>query len=305
MTNGTTASPTRLLVALDGSRLAETVLPLARTLAVALGAQVALLHVLEQQPPATVHGEPHLTTLVNAETYLAQVAERLRSAGLTVTTHVHPNPQRDVAASIAAHASEMNADMIVLCAHGQGGIREWLVGRIPQQVAALAGRPVLIVPAPTEGDLSSVSRIVLPVDQTGEALVALPLAQRLASACHAELVLITVVPTPSTMPGDAGAATVFLPRTAASLLDWAEDQARATLQQLATELRAAGLAVTTEVRRGDPARELVQAIVAQRADLVVMATHARAGLEGLLAGSVAPRVTALVPCPMLLVPIRQ
>jgi len=304
MTNGTTASPTRLLVALDGSRLAETVLPLVRTLAAALGAQVTLLHVLEQQPPAMIHGEPHLTTLAGAEAYLDQVAAQLRGAGLIVTTHVHPNPERDVAASIAAHAAEMNADLVALCAHGRGGIREWLVGRIPQQVAARAGRAVIIVPAPTEGDLSTIRRIVLPMDQAGEAMAALPLTQQLAGACGAELVLVTVVPTPGTMPGDAAAATVFLPHAAASLLDWAEDQARTTLQQLAASLSAAGLAVKAEVRRGDIPRELVQAITAHRADLVVMATHARVGIEGLWAGSVAPRVTALAPCPVLLVPIR-
>ncbi len=298
------SSPTRLLVALDGSHLAESVLPLVQTLAKALDAEVTLLHVLEYEPPATVHGEPHITTLAQAQAYLKRVAEQMRASGLPITTHAHTNPERDVAASIAGHAAELNADMIVLAAHGRGGIRQWLVGRIPQQVAARAGRPVLIVPTPTDHDLSALRRILLPMDPAGEAVAALPLAQRLAAACKAELVLVTVVPTPGTMPGNAGAATVFLPHTAETLLDYAEDQARAKLEQLAMSLRDARITVTTDVRRGDPARELVQAITAHGVDLVVMATHARAGLDGLLAGSVGPRVVAAAPCPVLLVPIR-
>ena len=48
-----------ILVALDGSRLAEAVLPAACSLAKTLGARLALVHVLEKEPPATVHGEPH------------------------------------------------------------------------------------------------------------------------------------------------------------------------------------------------------------------------------------------------------
>lgn len=305
MTNGAESPPGRLLVGLDGSRLAETVLPTVRVLAKALGAQVILLHVLEREAPATIHGEPHLTTAAGAEHYLEQVATRLRGVGLAVTTHVHPNAEQNVAASIAAHAAEMNADLIALCAHGAGGIREWLVGRIPQLVAARARRPVLIVPASTTGDVATLRRVMMPIDQAGEAVKALPLAKRLAIACTAELMLVTVVPTPTTMPGDAGAATVFLPRTAATLLNWAEDAARQQLDELAQTLREAGLSVATEVRRGDRARVLLQAIAAQKVDLVVMATHARVGLEGFLAGSVAPRVAGAAPCPVLLVPIQD
>ncbi|MBI4504814.1 MAG: universal stress protein [Chloroflexi bacterium] len=303
MTSGTALPPAHLLVALDGSALAETVLALLRSLATPLGARVTLLHVLEHGAPATVHGQPHLTTAAAAEAYLRPLATRLGEGGLAVATHVHPNPEHDVAASIAAHAAELDADLIVLATHGHGGMREWLVGRIPEQVAARAGRPVLIVPAPAEREVAAVRRLMLPVDQAGEARAALPLARRLAIACQAQLVLVTVVPTPATLAGDAGAAALFLPQTTTSLLNWAEEQARAALDELAEELARTGLACTTDVRRGDPARAIVQAIGAHGVDLVVLATHARVGLGGLWAGSVTPRVVAAASCPLLLVPI--
>src|SRR3972149_3250339 len=50
-----------MLVPLDGSRLAEAVLPVTAAFARALGAKVTLLHVVEPAAPTTVHGDVHLT----------------------------------------------------------------------------------------------------------------------------------------------------------------------------------------------------------------------------------------------------
>ncbi|MBI2865556.1 MAG: universal stress protein [Chloroflexi bacterium] len=306
-------APARLIVALDGSRLAEAVLPLVRSLAVCLGAEVTLFHSLESEPPPTVHGEPHLSTVPEAEAYLAGIAHRLHGAGAPgghpVATHVHTDPTREVASGIADHASELNADIVILAAHGRGGVKEWLAGRIPQQVVARAGRPVLIVPTPLDRDRSAIRRILLPVDPAGEAAAAMPLAQRIGAGCRSGMVLLTVIPTAKTMPGEAGVATIFLPHAAASLLDWVEEEMRARLERLGESLRKAGLAVATEVRRGDPAAQILAVLrrkdeaLSEGPDLVIMATHARAGLDGLLAGSVTPRVVGASPCPLLLVPL--
>lgn len=299
-------APAHFIVGLDGSRLAESVLPAVRDLAKALQARVTLVHVLETQPPATVHGEPHLTSAAAAQTYLQRVSQRLADEGVDVSTHVHDDPQRDVAAGIVLHAAELNADLIAICVHGRGGgLQDWLVGRTAQRVIALANRPVLVVPLHAKGDLGNYRHLLFPVDQYGDAQAALPLARRLAEATRAEVFLVTVVPTAGTMPGDAGAASVFLPHTAESLLAFAEDEARAVLERLAGESAAAGTQVVVDVRRGDPARELLQAIIAFAADLVVMSTHARTGLDGFWAGSVGPRVVGSAPCPLLLVPIRE
>src|SRR5262249_31408619 len=81
-----------LLVPLDGSRLAEAVLPAVEALATHGCGRAILLHILERNPPATVHGERHLHTLGEAMAYLDQVAGRLRVAGIDVATHVHDAP---------------------------------------------------------------------------------------------------------------------------------------------------------------------------------------------------------------------
>ncbi|HEY3082309.1 MAG TPA: universal stress protein [Chloroflexota bacterium] len=291
-----------LLVPLDGSRLAEGVLPLARAFAGALPAAVALLHVLEASAPSTVHGQPHLTTVEAATAYLEGIAADLRRAGLTVTVHVHADPERDVAASIAAHADERDVLLVALSAHGGGGLRGLLFGRVAEQVARRSRRPVLVALAPA-AETVAIRRLLLPVTPVGPPEPVLGLTRRLCLAFRAELVLLTVVPTRGTVSGDAAPAAVLLPSAAASLLDMAEAEARAELERLATELGRDGIAASVLVERGDPAQELPRLIDATEPDLVVMATHAHAGLGGLLAGRVTSRVLAGTQRPLLLVPM--
>jgi nucleotide-binding universal stress UspA family protein len=119
------------------------------------------------------------------------------------------------------------------------------------------------------------------------------------------MALVMVIPTAETLAGPAGAARVFLPNTMGQMLDWAKDKAQSILEQYAQSFGKDKIVVSTEVRRGDTATQLIEAIAAHRVDLVVMATHVRIGLEGIWSGSVTPRVVDGSSCPVLLVPIRD
>jgi nucleotide-binding universal stress UspA family protein len=83
--------------------------------------------------------------------------------------------------------------------------------------------------------------------------------------------------------------------------DSAEARLAAGLQDIASELVAAGYEVLTEVRFGDAAEEIVAAAGALRADLVAMATHGRSGVSRLLLGSVAEAALRRLQVPVLLV----
>ena len=95
---------TRLLVPLDGSRMAETALPIVERLAAIDNASVILLHVIERGAPATVHGDRHLTAVDEANAYLETIAASLRAKNIPVSAHTHEVPQGNVARSIADHA---------------------------------------------------------------------------------------------------------------------------------------------------------------------------------------------------------
>ena len=62
-----------------------------------------------------------------------------------------------------------------------------------------------------------------------------------------------------------------------------------------------GIKVRSLVLRGSPAPEIVNEARRRRADLIIMGTHGRTGLEHLMLGSVAERVVRLAPCPVLTV----
>ena len=84
-----------LLVPLDGSAPAETAIPVAAALAAALGARVTLMHVIERDAPATVHGAQHLTQATEAAAYLDAIRASRFPASLTVTCHVHTTEADD------------------------------------------------------------------------------------------------------------------------------------------------------------------------------------------------------------------
>jgi universal stress protein A len=79
-------------------------------------------------------------------------------------------------------------------------------------------------------------------------------------------------------------------------------RARKKMQSLVKKARSAGVkATSTIVESGAVADRIVRAARARRADLIVMGTHGRTGVSRLLLGSVASRVIATSPCPVLTV----
>lgn len=294
-----------LLVPLDGSGLAETTLPYARALAHASGdsARITLLHLIERDAPPSVHGARHLTTVPEAQAYLTEIAERFRAEGITVDTHVDTNEGGDTAGRIVDHAAEMGVDLVVLCAHGRSGLGRWLFGSIAQKVLAVGVAPVLMI-LPTAGKEPrppTLDQILLPLDGTQNAEVALPLAEALARATGATMHLILVVPTVGSLSGAMSSIARFSPNVTAELLESAGNDAVSYLNTLASRLKAAGMSVETSIARDDPADAILEQAKRVHADLIVMASHGRAGMGGAWAGSVSNKVLARAPGPFLLI----
>lgn len=139
-------------------------------------------------------------------------------------------------------------------------------------------------------------RIVVPTDFSTCAEQAWALAKRLAAAFEAELVLAhVVVETP------LFSETPFTMGRARDVFAAARKFAEETLEQWVVEARGQGLAARAALRTGVPHEEIVGLITDERADLVVIGTHGRGGLNRALLGSVTDRVIRLAPCPVLAV----
>jgi nucleotide-binding universal stress UspA family protein len=297
---------THLLVPLDGSELAESVLPAAVHLARAAGARLTLLHVLEHNAPGAVHGQRHITTAQEGLHYLGATGRALPPS-LLVEEHVHPNPEHDIARSIVAHAEELGVDLILLCTHGRAGLRRWLFGSIAQQVLALGATPVLVIyPSPMgSGQGFRCREIITPLDGDPAHEAGLAVALDLARTCAAGLHLLAVVPTRATVRGEGYASATLLPVTTTALLELGRQAAGDYLQRRAAEAVAQGIAVTHEVRRGEPAGAIAGAAEGVHADLIVMATHGKTHTDAFWSGSVTPRVSSKTKCPLLLVPVAE
>lgn len=293
-----------LLVPLDGSRLAESVLPVAAELTRRLRGRITLLHAVEPHAPATVHGDRHLSRPAEAEAYLKGAVDWLAGRGVQAD-RVVLHAEGDVAASIASSAAHLRADLIVLSTHGSSGVKGLLFGRVAQQVLQRGTVPVFLVQPSGQGREQSFvcRRILVPLDGSETAEAAVPVASALAGAFDATTLLVWVVPTVVTISGDRGVATRLMPTAAAVLLETEASQAVIYLEQVAARLRAEGRTVEASVERGEPVNVLLDTVVRRDVDLTVMATHGRSGVSAVWAGSVASRIVAAGSRPILLVRI--
>jgi len=297
----------RILVPLDGSKLAEAAIPVAASLAKTLDAPVTLLHIMEQDAPPEVHKDHHITRADEASAYLEQLIKRDFPAEGKVDAHVHTAAVKDVAGSIVEHAMrEFRLDLIVMCTHGESGVRELLYGSIAQQVVAHGMTPLLLIkPAAGHPKAFKLEKILVPLDSGPIHDDSLPITQELASTYKSSIHLLTVIPTFSTVAGETAAASSLLPATTSVLLDIKVENAVEDLQEHLNELKQAGLQVTAEVARGDPATEIVNISEKLNADLVVLTTHRKAGTAAFWARSVAPNVVRRARAPILLIPLGE
>lgn len=294
-----------IVVPLDGSPLAEAALPAAAWLAAKMAARVTLVHVIEQNAPSRVHGTVHLTDPAEAAAYLEQVARKAFAPDIQVSTHVHTKPTDDVAAGIAGHAGELGHDLIVMCAHGRGGLSRMFVGTIAQKVISLGTLPVLLTRPAPDGNAPafSCSSILVPLDGNPAHERALPVTASLAAAFGSTLHLLTVVPEYHDLANHKAVPGRLLPGTTSKMLEIAAGQAGSRLASHVAALRERGLTAESHVLRGDPADEIVNAANSTETDLLVLATHGKSGMSAFWAGSVAHRACSRCRIPVLLIPI--
>jgi nucleotide-binding universal stress UspA family protein len=139
-------------------------------------------------------------------------------------------------------------------------------------------------------------RIVVPTDFSSCAEEAWALAQRLAGALGSELVLVHVLVEAPLW----GEGPFSMDRTR-EVFEAARKWAGERLGEWVGQARGKGLAVRLALRTGAPHEEIVALATDERADLVVIGTHGRGGVNRALLGSVADRVVRLAPCPVLTV----
>lgn len=146
----------RILVMLDGSPVAEEVLPHAIVQARAFGAELVLLRVVPTLLPGARPSEPlHAddgtapASAKEAESYLQAAAENLKTYEICVTCHVRRGP---VVATILDEIAHEAIDLVAMTTHGSGRLPRLLFGSVASQILEHAPCPVLLVRAPAVRD---------------------------------------------------------------------------------------------------------------------------------------------------------
>ncbi len=301
------SAPKRLLLPLDGSTLAESVLPLAALLAKKMEISVTLIHVIEKDAPQEVHGQKHLTLPIQAQNYLESIKNLEIFKGIEIEIHVHEVSVRSVSQSIAEHSKELNQDLVLMCTHGSSGLHGVLFGSIAQQVISLGNTPVLII-HPTPANLKTkcnFEKFLIPLDGDPEHERVLDFASVLAKTCGASIHLMTAIPYYGNMAGEFTAADRLLPGTTTRMMDMAVSDAEEYLAQLQINLEKEEVIVTTSASRNDPVNAIVQTSKDVNADVIVLATHGKRGADAFWEGSITPKIGRSSEIPLLLVPVRK
>jgi nucleotide-binding universal stress UspA family protein len=291
-----------ILVPLDGSARADDALAYATALSMLTGARLLLVRALAVSTSGGV--DPHDRTvraIGTAERYLMDIAADLGARGFASDRVVPLGP---VADAVLGEAQASAADLIVLTSHGRTGPGRWVFGSVAEAIVAGSQVPVLVSRAGQDPRpdllLATPRRLLVALDGSAFAEAAIAPAAKLATDLNGQLELVRV----SERPGDV--STDREGRVTADAEDPADELRTRALQYLKAVRKHAledwpELVVHVSVRSGEPVEELAAAASANRAVLIVMATHGLTGVRRTVVGSVAGRVLERAAVPVVFV----
>lgn len=291
-----------ILVPLDGSPLAECVLPHAIAIAQAFNAQIFLVHVLEQ-PSASLQlpkADPLDWYLKKsaASLYLDTIQSRLEGEHISVQTML---VEGGAAEEIVELTRSTQADLLILSGYGETGINAGGLSSLAQHILQRVRTSTLIIranqPAIDHADDLRYQRLMIPLDGSQRAGSALTIAAAFAEAYQAELVLVHVVSKPEMarhMPlsqEDAELVNRFVERN--------QEEGRKYLEQTQAHLPAS---TQTRLLVSDNVAAAIQnASEQEQIDLLVLSAHGYSGEERWPYGSITNRFITNGVTPLLIV----
>lgn len=138
----------RVLIPLDGSPLAEAVIPFILDIAGPLDLEVVLVRVVQPVPPDVLEGSRHViledvpARMAEASDYLARAAARLETRGIRVRTVAR---RGEPVVEIVDAAREVGSDLIAMTTHGRSGFGRLLFGSVAEAVLRQAEIPVFLM----------------------------------------------------------------------------------------------------------------------------------------------------------------
>jgi nucleotide-binding universal stress UspA family protein len=278
---------TKILVPLDGSKLAERALEPALALARQVEGKLILLRapaadmvllpdMAAGYAPAEAYDAPH----DSAREYLLTQQQQWAYAGVPIHTRVAEGSVADV---IVDTAAAEKADLIVMSSHGYSGITRWVLGSVAERVLHAAPCPVLVVRSP-----KLIRHVLIPLDGSALAERAVAPGLELAAGVQAEVTLLRAIPTveAEVLERLEQVEQGLGQRLQSDLYDEADEY----LARVAAAHRPAGLLLKTLVVTEHPAEAILDYVEYHGVDAVAMSTHGYTGLKRWTYGSVTEKV---------------
>jgi nucleotide-binding universal stress UspA family protein len=289
----------RIVVPLDGSRLAESALPLAAALAVQQDLPLEIVRVVTPVIPAPGVEAATLEDAEGAASRHQEAEEYLTRTGRRLSEELRQPVSIAVLRGWAVEAIAMHAagaGLVVMTTHGRGGLNRAWLGSVTDGLVRRLECPMLVVrPGDGAPPPAPFRRILIPVDGSGTCEQVIDDAVRVAGPA-AEYVLLAVV-TPLTAVLGALVGRTVGPEVETEAMD----MATLYLAGLAQRVRPSVQRLRTEVLLDDSAPNAILAFADQEhCDLIAMTTRGRSGVGRLALGSVADKVLRASQLPVLL-----
>ena len=280
-----------IVMATDFSRASRPALRRAVDLAVASGARLWIVHVIPSMPIASaprMYEEMEAFVRSDSEKRLRVLIGAATAAGARARALLlHGVPHEAVRRAARAH----HADLIVLGTHGRTGLARAFIGSVATRILATAPCPVLSVKQ--RRGSATARNLLFATDLSPASKPAWERALGLARANRAPLQIVHVL----------------TPLAQGQIARWAYAEAEAEiraeawkeLQTLLRRARRAGVRAKVLLVRGVAHEAVDRAARAMKDGWIVVGTHGRTGVSGAFLGSVAGRVVATAPCPVLTV----
>jgi nucleotide-binding universal stress UspA family protein len=309
----------RMLVPLDGSKLAEETFPYARELAARLNLDLDFLHVLlPTESRLTTMSQVYVDTLaVSAKEQIQKIQTTNKSKGSISPIRVRSKVVTGYPAEEILKYSEENAvDIILMATHGNSGVRRWALGSVAYQVLHASNIPVLLIrsgiPDEIVYDQWPQKTLLVPLDGSELAESALPHAKALANQRGLEAIEVLLLS--AYEPVIISPASYYLIPTDVApgmSTEWEgyvkEETAKAKeacekyLSKIADQFKSVGIKVRTEAVLGKAAEEIIKYADKNPFQLIVMASHGRSGIKHFTFGSITERILLEVSVPVFIV----
>ena len=306
----------RVLVPLDGSALAEAVVPQVVELAALCKAEILLLRVaLARVLPSADPVEAQVRAVEEAQAYLVRIETTLSAQGVAVKSAVRYGHAVE---EILDHARVAGADLIAMSTHGRSGFRRWVLGSVAEIVVRRSPLPVLLLRAtpltgpagegtaeepraclaPSQDTATTVRirHILCPVALTPTARGVLECAGALAQRFGADLTVLHAIYDPLDITS-SHIPHPPLEQLRQEMIRVAEERLRSEIRQTLGAVPSTSLVVVA----GSPFQQIIRFARAHGVDLIVLGSTGQTGLDRLIMGSTAEQVVRTAPCPVFTV----